>query len=174
MSYDPEKHDRQSVRLPGYDYAGPGAYFITVNTYLRRHIFGCILKGKVVLSDFGEVVEEEWRRTAQLRPYVRLDIYLIMPDHFHAILWFLGSCGGTARRAPTEERFGRPVAGSLPTVMRSFKSACTRRINLIRFTPGALVWQPGYYDRVVRNEGELLRLRKYIRDNPSRWREIHS
>ena len=87
MHNDPDKHNRQSLRLPGFDYKQPVAYFITAKTYHRRRLFGRVLEGEVVLSDFGQMVKEEWRRTAQLRPYVHPDIYVIMPDHFHAILW---------------------------------------------------------------------------------------
>ena len=80
---------------------------------------------------------------------------------------------GTARRAPTrgDRRFGKPVPGSLPTVVRAFKSAVTRRINQIRDTPGGTVWQRGYHEHVVRNEHDLERIRRYIRENPARWHE---
>jgi REP element-mobilizing transposase RayT len=172
MRNDSKKHDRHSIRIPGFDYGASGAFFITAVAYRRRHMFGRVSEGKVVLSDYGEVVKEEWQRTALLRPYVHLDIYVIMTDHFHAILWFTDR-RDTARRVPTEERFSKPVAGLLPAVVRLFKSACTRRINIMRSASWSPVWQPGYYDRVIRSEGELFLLRSYVRDNPYRWREGH-
>jgi len=76
---------------------------------------------------------------------------------------------GTARRAPTVELFGRPVIGSLPTIIRSFKSAATKHINHHRTTPGAPVWQRNYYERVIRDAAEWHAIRQYIIDNPIKW-----
>ncbi len=67
------------------------------------------------------------------------------------------------------EHFGRPVAGSIPTIMRSFKSAATRRINEMRSTPGTKLWQRNYYEHIIRNEDELKRIREYIINNPIQW-----
>jgi hypothetical protein len=70
---------------------------------------------------------------------------------------------------PTVEQFGKPVHGSLPTIVRSFKSATTRHINILRGTPGAPVWQRNYYEHIIRNEDALHRIRQYIATNPLRW-----
>jgi putative transposase len=74
-----------------------------------------------------------------------------------------------ARRVPasTAEHFGKPVPGSLPTIIRSFKSAVTKRINEIRQTPGAPVWQKNYNEHIIKNELYLNRIRKYIIQNPA-------
>jgi hypothetical protein len=72
-------------------------------------------------------------------------------------------------RAIFNEDYGQPVPGSLPTLIRSFKSAATRGINRLRGTPGGCVWQRGYYERVIRNERELNAVRRYIAHNPLRW-----
>jgi putative transposase len=139
---------KRSIRLKGYDYAQPGAYFVTICTYRQGCLFGEVSEGEMALNEFGKVVEEEWYTTAQLRPYVELDAHVIMPNHFHGVLLIVGDGRGTARRAPTCERFGKPVAGSLPTVVGAFKAAVTRRINRMRDTPGAPVWQRNYLDNV--------------------------
>ena len=76
-----------------------------------------------------------------------------------------------ARRAPAVERFGRPISGSLPTIVRAFKSAVTRRINDIRRTAGERVWQRNYYEHVIRNEIDYRQITEYIADNPRRWKE---
>lgn len=78
---------------------------------------------------------------------------------------------GTARRAPTVESFGHPVVGSLPTIIRSFKYAATKRINQQRDNLGAPVWQRNYYERVIRDEAELHAIRQYMIDNPIKWPE---
>lgn len=80
-----------------------------------------------------------------------------------------GACRGEACLAPTIERFGKPVADSLPTIIRSFKSAVTRRVNLMLAFPESTFWQRNYYERVIRNEKELNLIRQYIMDNPLKW-----
>ena len=94
-----------------------------------------------------------------------LDAFIVMPNHIHGII----IRRGTARRAPTVERFGKPVAGSLPTLVRAYKSAVTQGINTLRRTPGDSVWQENYYEHIVRSEAELNRIREYIATNPMRW-----
>ena len=75
----------------------------------------------------------------------------------------------TARRAPTVEQFGKPVAGSIPTIVRAFKSAVTRQINLVRQTPGAAVWQRNYYEHIIRDEPSYENIAAYILNNPWQW-----
>jgi REP element-mobilizing transposase RayT len=100
---------------------------------------------------------------------VSLDEYIIMPNHIHLILIIDNPGRGTACRAPTVERFGSPVHGSVPTIIRSFKSAVTKQINQKRDTPGMPVWQRNYFERVLRNKTELNRIRQYIINNPLQW-----
>jgi len=169
----PRPH-RRSLRLKGFDYAQAGAYFVTMSARNRQCLFGNILDGQVALTRFGEVVREEWVRTATLRSSVTLDTFVVMPNHFHGIIVVTTDDEairgrGTARRAPTTERYGQPISGSIPTIIRSFKSAVTKRINGMRKTPGSRVWQRNYYEHVLRNERELDRVREYIANNPLRW-----
>ena len=103
-------------------------------------MFGEIANGEMRLNPSGQIVREEWLRTSVVRPDVELDAFVIMPNHVHGIVCFIEDGRGTARRAPTVERFGHPVRGSLPTIVGAFKSAATRRINVIRRSPGTLVW----------------------------------
>ena len=125
---------RKSIRLKAYDYTQAGCYFVTICTNMRICLFGEVSRGVMHPNQYGRIVEEEWLRTAQLRANVAVDVHLVMPNHVHGILWITGVRRGTARRAPTKERFGRPVSGSLATIVRSFKSACTRRIKEMRRT----------------------------------------
>jgi putative transposase len=169
--YPPDKHYRRSVRLMGYDYAQEGAYFVTICTQNRTCLFGEVVNSEMRLTDFGAVAQTEWLRTAELRSNVALDAFVVMPNHVHGVVVIVGDEEGTARRAPTikAEQFGKPAHGSLPTIVRAFKSAVTKRINEMRGTPGASVWQSRYYEHVIRNEDELHRVRRYIIDNPLRW-----
>jgi len=159
--------NRRSIRLRGYDYTQSGAYFVTICTQNRECLFGDIVNGKMVLNEYGKIVVAEWKKTAEIRDEIELDEWVVMPNHFHGIVVVTGR--GTACRAPTIERFGKPVAGSLPTIVRSFKSAGTKCINTIRNMPGAKLWQRNYYEHVIRNENELNRIQQYIINNPDKW-----
>ena len=68
-------------------------------------------------------------------------------------------------RAPTSERFGHPTSGSIPTIVRLYKSTTTKRINILRGTPGMPVWQRNFYEHIIRTDGELDRIRGYIQAN---------
>jgi len=114
-------------------------------------------------------VAEEWLNTAVIRPYVTLNEFTVMPNHFHGILWLLRDEQGTARRAPTMERFGKPVTGSLPTIIGAFKAAVSRRINALRNSGKGEVWQRGYYEHVIRDGASLNRIREDIINNPCSW-----
>jgi REP element-mobilizing transposase RayT len=79
------KH-RKSTRLGQHDYAAPAWYYVTFVTRDRLLLFGDVVDEQMQLSDFGSIVRDEWLRTAKLRTYVTLDEFVVMPDHFHAIL----------------------------------------------------------------------------------------
>jgi putative transposase len=162
-------YNRRSIRVQGFDYTRAGAYFVTICAWKRACIFGEVPESGIVLSKSGEILKEEWLNTAVIRPYVTLDEFAVMPNHFHGILWLLRDEQGTARRAPTMERFGKPVTGSLPTIIRAFKAAVTRRISALRTSGKGEVWQRGYYEHVIRDDASLNRIRKYIINNPCSW-----
>jgi len=147
LKHDPDRHHRRSIRLKGHDYAQPGAYFVTVCTRDRACLLGDVVDGEMRLNEYGMAVREEWLKTAELRDNVETDACTVMPNHIHGIVIITEGSRGTARRAPTE-RFGKPVAYSIPTIMRAFKSASTKRINEMRKTPGTPVWQRSYYEHV--------------------------
>jgi REP element-mobilizing transposase RayT len=152
-------HSRKSIRLKGYDYSQTGAYFVTICAHNREILFGMVGNDKSQLNKFGQIVETEWLITAQIRENIELDEYAIMPNHFHGILLITDNGMGTALRAHTIEQFGKPVSGSLPTIIHSFKSTVTKQINQLRNTPGSSVWQRNYYEHIIRNEDGLNRIR---------------
>jgi REP element-mobilizing transposase RayT len=167
--YDPHKHKRHSFRLKEYDYTQEGIYFVTICTFQREFLLGAVENEKMVVNYIGMIVEEEWLKTPILRSHVSLDTFVVMPNHFHGIIAIIPTGRGTTRRTPTTERFGKPVACSLPTIIRAFKSATTKRINEMRGTPGQPLWQRNYYEHIIRSEGELMNARDYIVMNPLRW-----
>ena len=172
--YDPNRHHRRSIRLRGYDYTQPGAYFVTICTHERAMLFGQVVDGEMVLNEWGEIVREEWFRSAEIRAAIKLfpDEFVVMPNHIHGIIWIVGISplvGATRRVAPTDGHPRGPAPNSLGAVIGQFKSIVTKRINARRGTPGARVWQRNYYERIIRNEWALNAIRRYIAENPSRW-----
>jgi len=179
MKYNPEIHHRRSIRLKGYDYTQPGAYFVTFCAYQRLHLFGEVVNGEVILNGRGKIARDEWFKTAELRPYVKLyeDEFVIMPNHGHGIIWIVDEVdegrpvGIRRRRIPTDniEKFGKPVKGSIPTIVRAYKSAVTYAVNKLENQRGAVLWQKNYYEHIIRNERELNNITQYIRNNPLNW-----
>jgi len=114
-------------------------------------------------------VEDVWRRV--VGPGRSPGEFVVMPNHVHGIVWI--------SREPILEP--RPIVrrrmrdgletGSLPVIVRTFKSATAKRINDRRGKHGSAVWQGDYYERVIRNDRELEETRKYIIDNPRKWAE---
>ena len=173
MTYDRFKHHRRSVRLPEYDYAQPGAYFVTMVTHGRECLFGEVVNAVVRLNEYGEIVEDCWRDVAAHFPTARPDTFIVMPNHFHGIIVIMDDRRGMACHAPTapesKRRFAQPIACSLAAIVGSFKSAVTKRINVLRGTPGWSVWQRNYHDEIVRDDDELRAKREYIVYNAARW-----
>lgn len=159
-----EKRQRKTIRLKEYDYSQPGEYFVTICTKNHECIFGSIVNGKMDLNEMGRVVDKCWKEISEHFPNVELDEYVIMPNHIHGIL-MLNDSVGTRHAVSLPERFGKPVPGSLSTIVRSFKSAVTKRINEMHLTDNASLWQPRYYDRIIRSEKELQNIRDYIANN---------
>ncbi len=174
-------HHRRSIRLKGYDYAQVGEYFLTLCIQNRECLLGKIENEEVKLSAIGEIAGEEWLRTPEIRPNVELDEFVIMPNHLHGIVVIREerkgvsqkekiSRGGVLPYAPTTTATPfRSPSGTVGAIIRGFKAASTKRINEMRRTPGAPVWQRNYYEHVIRDENDLDRIREYILMNPAGW-----
>lgn len=188
MPYDPDKHHRRTIRLPGYDYTSAGGYFVTICAHNRECIFGEVVDDEMRRNPYGEIVHEEWLLSAEIRAEIVLDAFVVMPNHFHAVVGIvdvddsgliIGVRVGAQGRdvlidapLPTEMS-NKPEfqikPRSLSTLVRSFKSAVTKRINQLRDTPGIPVWQRNYHERIIRNERHLEAVRTYILNNPYNW-----
>ena len=162
---------RRSIRLPDFDYRTPAGYFVTICTAGRRTLFGSVVDGCMRTSRFGEIVRDEWFRTARIRPGVLLleEEFVVMPNHVHGIIWLTEE----PSPAPNPSGSGRPrlMPRSVGAIVGAFKSAVARRINQERGSPGAAVWQRNYWERIIRSDRELERIRTYIAENPLRWHE---
>ena len=177
MTFDPEKHHRRSIRLRNYDYSQPGAYFVTICTYQKQPWFGEIKNGQMYLNQLGKIVADEWLKTCKIRPNFQLDEWVIMPNHFHGIVIINDYSGDDqslgardapldlgARDAPLQQK-----PNSLSSCIAGFKSAVTKRINLLRQNTDTPIWQRNYYESILRDEKYLAVVREYIINNPKNW-----
>ncbi|MBI9047967.1 MAG: hypothetical protein JEZ00_00990 [Anaerolineaceae bacterium] len=160
---------KKSIRLPGYDYTQPGAYFITICTYQHQSLFGEISDGEIVFNELGRIANKTWKEIPNHFSNVITEYWIVMPNHIHGIIEIItDDRRDSACRIPTIEQYGKPVQGSIPTIVRSYKSAVTRQITL-KFNPDFRIWQRNYYEHIIRNDIELGKVREYIRNNPLQW-----
>ena len=169
MPYDRKKHHRRSIRLPDHDYRSPDAYFITICTHEGEPLFGEVVDGEMRLSEWGQVVSHYWMQIPEHSAHVELDAWVVMPNHLHGILVITDPAGAQHAALLLPRTNVHP--GSLGAIVRSFKSAATRRINRMRDTPGTLVWQRNYYEHIIRTDAALEGIREYIQSNPIPWSE---
>jgi len=198
MAYNPDIHQRRSIRLRDYDYRQAGAYFVTLCSFQREALFGEVVGEEMRLNTGGTEIVKLVQAIPLSFPHVQLDAYVVMPNHLHTILNITGPVGakqdtpaspavdcrvvyrertegeaGGALASPLQvglnNRSSGTVAGSLGAIVQNFKSVSTRRTNKIRNNAGCPVWQRNYYEHVFRNEGELEHIRQYIEENPRNW-----
>ena len=170
--YDPNKHHRRSIRLKGYDYSQAGAYYVTIVAWHRECLFGELVNGEMRLSQRGQIADACWQEIPNHFPNVELGAYVIMPNHVHGIVVINDdNRRGTIYRAPTKntESFGKPVKGSLPTIISTYKAAVTRTIGRELNETG--IWQRNYYEHVIRDDKDLQNKTDYINANPLLWDE---
>ncbi|MBF8265070.1 MAG: hypothetical protein HW384_934 [Dehalococcoidia bacterium] len=184
------EYNPHSSRLKGYDYTQPGAYFVTICTYARMCFFGEIKEGKMFLNKYGDIVHSCWHAIPHHFPDVKRSSFVVMPNHVHGIIIiskllppsvpcvetrhvedprFIGAVSETKVSQNTNEEFQKPVPNSLPTIIRSFKSAVTKRLNELGENLPVTVWQRNYYEHVIRDKKELNRKIQYINSNPVKW-----
>jgi putative transposase len=109
MKYNPDKHKRRSIRLRGYDYSAPGGYFITLCTYQRQCLFGEVVAGQMELNATGLWVQACWQRLPHQFSQITLDVFVIMPNHLHGILWLGGDRSLDGDRSSRGEAFGQKI-----------------------------------------------------------------
>ncbi|SDM83287.1 REP element-mobilizing transposase RayT [Geoalkalibacter ferrihydriticus] len=188
--YNPDVHNRRSIRLRDFNYDDGGAYFVTACAWRRECLFGDVVDGLVRLNELGMVVRDCWTAIPQHFPHVELDEFIIMPNHIHGVFWIvndnspvgathaspdLGSINPAETGALTRATHASPLRRpgpkrrSVGAIVGSFKSAATKRINAMRDDVGCPVWQRNYYEHVIRDERDLHAVRQYIADNPAKW-----
>jgi REP element-mobilizing transposase RayT len=174
------KYRIETTRLKNWDYSSNGYYYITICTKNRECLFGNIAGEKMQLSTIGEIVLQCWNDSFVMRKELSCDQFVIMPNHIHGIVIIEklvethGNASGhgieTQGLASLQDN-NKPhrMPKSVSSFIGGFKSAVTKRVNEIRHTPGAAIWQNRFYDHIIRDEKSLQRIREYIVNNPMNW-----
>jgi REP element-mobilizing transposase RayT len=163
---------RKNIRLKSYDYSRTGYYFITICTYERQLLFGNIMGGEMMLNEFGQIVQNEWLKSAEIRKEIRIDKFVVMPNHFHGILIINNQhavepygntteTGKVKQAVNIDQRRNTSLAKgknnrtyfhtslqspskNVGAMIRGFKSSVTTKINILRNAPQCPVWQSKY------------------------------
>ena len=169
-----ERPVRKSIRLPGYDYAGPGSLFFTFCTKDRGEYFGSVRDGAIVLNEFGDLVWAEWMRTLEIRTELLAHAFVVMPNHVHGLIRLAPSPETAVPPLPNEidlPLHARKRPHSLSTMATGFKGAVTRGIRASLGDNDHDVWQRNFYEHVIRDEKDFDSVYAYILENPQRWHE---
>ena len=153
---------RKKIRLSEYDYASNGAYFVTVCSENKRHIFGYVVGAGhpagpyVELSHIGKIVDKNIQAIPNVYPNIFVDAYAVMPNHIHLVLR-IDKPYGRAGQCPA------PTV-ALPKILSALKSLSSREA-------GKAIWQRGYYEHVCRDYNDYIACCQYVLDNPAKWAE---
>ena len=181
-----EKHHRNSVRLKGYDYSQPGSYFITICTKNEAPLFGEISNHKIILSSAGKIANKCWLETEKHFKNIKLDQFIFMPDHFHAIIHITNPAprrGLINQTLPPGQKTLNIPHKTTPSdeqwiLMKNPKQVLGKIIRYFKGKSAKLIrekgydyfqWQRNYHDHIIRNKKELQKIREYIIENPVKW-----
>ncbi|RNL51009.1 transposase [Pedobacter jejuensis] len=189
MAYNPLIHHRRSIRLKGYDYSKSGAYFITICCEDRIHRFGRVVNHEMVLNPFGVIAYKQWIKLSERFSNFELDVFQIMPNHFHGIIVLKDviqpveetAVGATLAVAQNDEddkenlmRATARVAPTIADIVGAYKSIvsneCLKICKAQNKSMGKL-WQRNYYEHVIKDERAYNNISNYIINNPIKWNE---
>ncbi len=160
MNFDPSIHHRKSIRLPGYDYSQPGAYFITICTHQQKHRFGKITNGEMFQNPLGQIAASRWATLPDRFQNIELGQFVVMPNHIHGIL-ILRENRAATMAAPT---VGELVGSYKSLVMHDailYYQSLQQKIGLL--------WQRNYWEHIIRTEKDHQVISTYIQTNPATW-----
>ncbi len=174
-----DKYRIPSARAAWWDYGWNSAYFVTICTKNRAHLFGHIIEGKMELSPLGVIADILWHEIPHHAKAVELGDFVVMPNHIHGILIldkpvdplpvFVAQQDGNHEQLHGKvqpETIDR--SKTLSSLVGAYKSAVTKHANRLGYLNG---WQSRFHDRIIRNYAEYQRIAGYIINNPSRWAE---
>ena len=165
---------RKLHRLQQYDYSQNGCYYITVCTMNRRNILATYVYGESNVfapTAIGNIVISAWEKMSDIDANIKTDYFCLMPNHIHGIIVIENQQNipkGAGYRVGADNGGRR----SLNDVVRGFKSVTTREFNKsVSDEMKNTLWQPSFYDEIIKDEEMLYKIRKYIEENPQKWRE---
>jgi len=179
------KYRIETTRLKNWDYGWNGAYFITICTQNRIHYFGEIENRDMQLSEIGKMAEKYWYEIPAHFPFVKLDAFVVMPNHIHGIIIIdktddttntvntvetpkLGVSTNNTNKTTTGGINPKWKPNTLGTIINQYKRICT--IHARKINPD-FAWQPRYYDHIIRNQKSFNKISEYIINNPINWKE---
>ncbi|MFZ5966962.1 MAG: transposase [Bacillota bacterium] len=154
---------RKQIRLKDYDYSQAGYYFITICTYDRGHLLSNIVGDgfhavpQTELTTIGKEIVKTIEYFDNHYPHVKIDKYVIMPNHIHLIVILKQLHSGGHGNPP------------LPKIVGQFKSYTNKRYNDLNKSKKLILWQRNYYEHIIRNEAEYQEILEYIETNPLKW-----
>ena len=168
--------ERKHARAQWFEY-NEGLYFITICTKDKGHNFGYVSDGEMHLSELGYTLYDYIATISEHYPNVDIPQWVVMPNHFHAIVCIIPAISQTTPTsitaannecAPNKRRFTRKSDNReiLAVTIGGLKAAVTRHAHQHHIT---FAWQSGFHDRIIRNEKELNLISEYISNNPARW-----
>ncbi|MFH1175622.1 MAG: transposase [bacterium] len=176
------KYRIETTRLNGFNYSSDNTYFITICVKDKQRYFGKIIEEKMRLSEVGKIAQKLWSEIPNHFPFVELDEFSIMPNHIHGILTINkqqhcndNNCRDAINRVSTRDggitgKFNPMLnSASLPKIIRWFKGRATFEIR--KCLDNNFQWQSRFYDRIIRNQNEMDKIRKYIFANPTTEKE---
>ncbi|MFB6317842.1 transposase [Saccharicrinis sp. FJH54] len=186
------KYRTSSLRLQKWDYGWDGKYFITICTKHRTYFFGDIVQGRMILSETGRLASKLWIEIPQHFSFVKLDEFVIMPDHMHGIV-IIDKKDKLNKQEPVETEMQEPVEtsdsgvstgseypeqiaaamekwkpGTLGVIINQYKRAVT--INARKVNP-EFAWQSRYYEHIIRTYQSFERIKRYINLNTVNWKK---
>ena len=153
--------ERKSNRLKNFDYSSVGYYYVTLCAKNKKHYFGKVENSQVILNQIGKLVNEIWLGLPEIFSGIELDLSVVMPNHFHGVIIF--------NKAPLYAQAKKPA--TLSQIIGSLKSKTNvlARRNILPHLNKLELWQKTFYDRIIRNDQEFLKIREYIQNNPLKW-----
>ena len=163
--------DRKHIRLSEWDYSSEGVYYITICCREREAFFGKLIENKMILSEIGEMASFFWKEIPEHFNHVKLDEYIVMPNHIHGILILdyslVGTRHGMALQRNGTNQFSKPIKNSISVIINQYKSSLKRWCNQNGFK--SFQWQSRFYDHIICEENSIDQVREYIRSNPTNW-----
>jgi len=153
---------RKKLRLENYNYSRNWFYFVTICTKNREHYFGSINDWKVILNNYWIIVEEEILKTEKLRKEIKIDKFIIMPNHIHLIIQIYNiKLNKIPQNSPQTKN-------NLSNWIQWIKASITRKIRKEN-EDYIFWWQKSFYDIIIKNDEQLNKTREYIKNNPIKW-----